>query len=248
MLSVEGRPLVEQVGSLAPVAYAYDSHGRVTRVGQASRSWRYAYDASGRLESVTDTLGRKTEFDYDAADRVIGQTLPDSSVIAFEYDANGNLSGLTPPGKPEHTFDYNGVDQVAVYAPPAVVAYPESWYDYNDDHQLIQVNRPDGLAVTLSYLSNGRLDELGIQRGQGRVHLPRRQRERGGIGRDHQLARLADAPLRLRRPADAVGEFERRAGRHGERHLRPRPAARHALGEPSNRRMRTRMSGGVGGE
>jgi len=56
--------------------------------GQARR---YAYDASGYLDSSTDPLERTIGYATDPLGRILKKTLPDGFVETFAYDANGNL-------------------------------------------------------------------------------------------------------------------------------------------------------------
>jgi len=165
-----GRPVLTQTAGLEPVAYAYDARGRLETLTQGTapdaRTVTFAYDADGYLASITDALGRSAGFDYDPAGRVIGQTFPDARQVLFDYDAKGNLTGLTPPGRPEHGFGYTPVDLTAEYIPPDVAAGTNSTqYSYNLDKQLTRVLRPDGEAVDLAYDTAGRLATLTVPEG-----------------------------------------------------------------------------------
>jgi len=152
---------------LAPIAFAYDARGRLIHLKQADRAWRYGYDGSGRLESVTDTLWHVTRFGYDAADRVTTQTMPDSQVVSYGYDLNGNLTSVTPPGRPAHGFDYTSVDLTQHYTPPDVgIGSTATSYTYSLDRQLTHVEHQGNLAVTLGYeTTEGRLQSVAIPRG-----------------------------------------------------------------------------------
>lgn len=169
-LSDEGRPTQLEPGTqVDPVRLGYDASGRLTHLAQGARAWRYGYDGRGRLETVTDTLGRVSSYKYDLADRESLLTLPGDRVVRFRYDANGNLEGLTPPGGEEHAFTYTDVDLNEVYTPPTVagIADPATRYSFNADRQLTDVLRPDGSQVRLRYNSTrGWLDSLSIARGR----------------------------------------------------------------------------------
>jgi YD repeat-containing protein len=97
-LSANGQVASAQVGSLLPIALAYDARGRVASVSQGSRSSVLAYDAFGRIASFADPLGRVASFQYDADGRMTLEKLPSGAAIAATYDANGNLTSITPPG------------------------------------------------------------------------------------------------------------------------------------------------------
>ncbi|HKH45927.1 MAG TPA: hypothetical protein VKM72_14795, partial [Thermoanaerobaculia bacterium] len=170
-LDAKGRPVALQVGNLAPVAFTYDTAGRLTRVEQGTgvdrRVLAFGYDAEGWLESLTDPLSRSLGFERDATGRVLRQSLPDHRVIDFNYDASGNVTGITPPGRPEHGFDYTPADLQETYRPPDIgIGGVDTAYTYDRDRKLTSVERPDGKTVTLGYDGAGRLSTLDFSRGR----------------------------------------------------------------------------------
>ncbi len=170
VLDALGRPTRTQTAGLEPVAYAYDARGRLETITQGSdgdaRTVTFGYDAAGYLASITDALGRNAGFAYDPAGRITRQTFPDGREVQFGYDAKGNLTSLVPPGRPAHAFTYTPVDLTAEYLPPDVGAGTNSTqYSYNRDKQLIQVQRPDGKTVSLGYDAAGRLSTLTVPEG-----------------------------------------------------------------------------------
>ncbi|WP_234014338.1 RHS repeat-associated core domain-containing protein, partial [Cronobacter dublinensis] len=78
----------------------YDRFGRLTTLINPNReSWRFEYDATGRLTGQRDYAGRLTEYRHDALGQVtevIRHPLPGSGeaplVTAFEYDVLGRLT------------------------------------------------------------------------------------------------------------------------------------------------------------
>jgi len=165
-----GRPTQTQIAGLEPVAYTYDTRGRLETLtqgtGPEARAVTFAYDTDGYLAGITDALDRTAGFAYDPAGRVTRQTFPDGRQVQFGYDAKGNLTALTPPGRPEHGFSYTPVDLTAEYTPPEVGAGTNSThYSYNLDKQLTRVLRPDGLSVDLDYDTVGRLKTLTVPEG-----------------------------------------------------------------------------------
>ncbi|OGT12641.1 MAG: hypothetical protein A3F73_08960, partial [Gallionellales bacterium RIFCSPLOWO2_12_FULL_59_22] len=152
----QSRPLALQTAGILPVNYAYDARGRLASVSQgdgaATQSVSYAYNSEGYVDSVTDAHDRTTRYSYDAAGRVKTVTLPDTRVIGFTYDADGNTTSVTPPGRPSHGFDYDAIDQTTGYTPPALGAGPvATHYDYNLDKQPTKVTRPDGQTIDYAY-------------------------------------------------------------------------------------------------
>jgi RHS repeat-associated protein len=171
-LDAKGRVVREQVDSLEPVAYSYDTRGRLSTVtqgtGTSARTSTFAYNPEGFLASVIDPLTRTVSFGYDANGRVTSQTLPDLRVIQTTYDAKGNVASITPPSRPAHLFDYTPIDLEASYTPPALGSDPvATTYTYNADRQLTLVTRPDGQTLSLGYdTTTGRLVTLTEPQGQ----------------------------------------------------------------------------------
>ena len=52
---------------ISTFSYAYDGNGNMTSKLEIAGQTDYAYDALGRLESVTEPGGRVTQYEFDAA-------------------------------------------------------------------------------------------------------------------------------------------------------------------------------------
>jgi RHS repeat-associated protein len=171
-IDAQGRVVREQVDSLEPVAFAYDTRGRLSTVtqgtGGAARTSTFTYNPQGFLATITDPLSRTVGFTYDLVGRVLTQTLPDGRVIQTTYDANGNVASITPPSRPAHGFAYTPVDLEDTYTPPDLgIGTVATTYAYNQDRQLTTITRPDGQSLTMSYEpTTGRLTTLTEPRGQ----------------------------------------------------------------------------------
>ncbi|OGQ07844.1 MAG: hypothetical protein A3G32_06135 [Deltaproteobacteria bacterium RIFCSPLOWO2_12_FULL_40_28] len=167
----QGRITNLDVAGLDAISFSYDASGRLDIIEEASdgsRTYNLDYDTNGFLDTITDPLSRQTTFDYDAAGRVVTQTLPDARQITYTYDANGNLETITPPGKPAHSFGYNELDYQEDYIPPPLgggAGGGALHYDYNLDHQLDLVTRPDGTTIDLEYDTGGRLATVATSAG-----------------------------------------------------------------------------------
>ncbi|WP_444843270.1 RHS repeat-associated core domain-containing protein [Cronobacter sakazakii] len=91
--------------------WRYDRFGRLTTLVNPNReSWRFEYDAAGRLTGQRDYAGRLTEYRHDALGQVtevIRHPLPGSAdaplVTAFEYDVLGRLTARETA---EHRTEY----------------------------------------------------------------------------------------------------------------------------------------------
>ena len=146
-----------QVGALLPVAFAYDSHGRLSTVTQSTHTSTLTYDANGFLAGTTDPMKLTTSFTRDADGRLLTTTLPDGRVISYTYDANGNVTSITPPGKSSHDFSYTAVDLTSAYTPPTVSGTGATTYAFNADRDITTITRPDGQVIAFGYDSAGRL-------------------------------------------------------------------------------------------
>ena len=71
----------------------------------------FAYDAQGRLVTITDQVGGETVFTYDdATGMLVSIAYPDGRVTSFEMDADGNLGGVSDAetGKVSFAYDEDG--------------------------------------------------------------------------------------------------------------------------------------------
>jgi RHS repeat-associated protein len=166
-IDAQGRPLEVQAAGLLPLASSYDSRGRLVQTAHGSRSWRYVYDARGRLSGTIDPLGRKSEMYYDVTGRLARQVRPDGKEVRFTYDSNGNLTSITPAGRPAHSFGYTSVSLRDEYTPPDVgIGSTSTRYAYNLDRQLTRVIRPDGKTIDFGYDAAGRSSVVTLPHGR----------------------------------------------------------------------------------
>ncbi len=168
-----GRPTAVQSTGLSPHSATYDARGRLATLtegtGATARTFTYAYDAQGQLQSVTDPANRVHRFEYDAAGRLTRETLPDGLVVVSAYDVSGNLVSLTPPSRPAHRFSYTPVDLTEQYAPPdAGAGTGATRYTYDVDQRLTSMIRPDGLTISPAYDTQGRLSTVTVPGGMVR--------------------------------------------------------------------------------
>jgi len=108
-----------------------------------------------------------TRFQYDAADRLIRQTLPGDRVVGFAYNATGDLTGLTTPRGHLHEYRHTAVHRVSGYSPPDVnPGIDSTGHEYDLDHRLRFIRRPDEQDVELEYDDAGRLERVVQPRGE----------------------------------------------------------------------------------
>jgi RHS repeat-associated protein len=166
-----GRIVQAQQANFLPVALNYDTHGRVSSVSQGSgastRTSTYIYDAASNVATLTDPLQRSTSLTHDADGQVLQATLPDGQSLGIVYDPSSDVTSVTPPGQPAHAFAYTSVGQLASDTPPDVGGgTTATGYNYNLDHQLTEVDRPDGLKLDYTYDAAGRFSTVAIPTGQ----------------------------------------------------------------------------------
>jgi RHS repeat-associated protein len=140
---------------------------------------RYAYDAVGNQEIVTDTLGRMTTFEYDALNRVVtttanydpgGPITSDTNVQMFvTYDPTGNRTATTDARGQMTTYEYDPLNRVITTTNAldgqTSVAYDglgnrlsttdanghTTTFTYDDLGRLTQTTNATGLTTTITY-------------------------------------------------------------------------------------------------
>ncbi|NLW46279.1 MAG: hypothetical protein GXY86_02915, partial [Firmicutes bacterium] len=83
--------------------FNFDGLGRLTEVIKHTDGERYSaqvstgyhYDTLGRIDRVTDPMGRVTIYGYDGLNRVTQVTYPDNSFVTLEYDDVTNTVTIT---------------------------------------------------------------------------------------------------------------------------------------------------------
>jgi RHS repeat-associated protein len=166
-----GRVTQQTTAGQQPVVYAYDARGRLETITQGARVTRLTYEdagsSNGYLESVINALGQTTLFSRDARGRAVIEQYPDGANSQFGWDANDNFLSLLPPERPEHVQTYSLMDELETSVPPIVPGMSDSSssYQYNLEGQVTSETRPDGSVVTMSYDSAGRPESISLPTG-----------------------------------------------------------------------------------
>jgi len=165
MIDAQGRITQVQISDLFPAQFTYDTRGRPASIVQGSevdaRTVIFDYNEAGYLKTMTDPLAQQTHYEYDDAARIKKEKRPDGNEIAYDYDGSGNVTSVIPPGHPPHVFRYTSMGLLEEYVPPSVGPGSNSTlFRYNQDRQLAQVVRPDGLTLNYAYDNAGRLGTL----------------------------------------------------------------------------------------
>ncbi|UHM91750.1 hypothetical protein [Rahnella victoriana] len=69
----------------------YDARGQRLRTLHGGLSQRFSYDAAGRVLSLINENGARTQFVYDVMDRLIRETGFDGRIQQYQYSAAGEL-------------------------------------------------------------------------------------------------------------------------------------------------------------
>jgi YD repeat-containing protein len=102
-------------GTQSPASYAYDAQGRVTSMTPgASSPLNYGYDASGSLT----TLPSGATASYDHASELTSSSLGGTS-ISYSYDADGDRTAAQQGSTTVAAGNWNGVDELTAYSDAA---------------------------------------------------------------------------------------------------------------------------------
>jgi RHS repeat-associated protein len=86
----------------------YDASGRLQAItNRAGLAQTLSYDAAGRLVTVADPAGRALGFAYDGANRISQLTTPDGAAYAYEYDSTSHLIAVSGPDGLARGYAYN---------------------------------------------------------------------------------------------------------------------------------------------
>jgi RHS repeat-associated protein len=176
-LDAQGKAVETKAGTLASTFFAYDAKGRLETItqgsGAGSRVTQIAYKTNGFVDWVENAKDERTTISYDNVGRVLSETLPDTESIGYSYDSVGNLKTLTPPDKTAHSFDYTTGDQLETYTPPTVADSGPTSHDYTADRELDVTTQPTSETVDLGYDSARRLSSAAFSRGSiGYTYVP----------------------------------------------------------------------------
>jgi len=97
----------------------FNAQGKLAQItDRNNNSVTLQYDLNNRLVSVTDAVGRITQFTYNAAGKVSLITDPIGRKASFSYDANNNLVTTTDMAGNVSTFTYNGTSYMTSLTTP----------------------------------------------------------------------------------------------------------------------------------
>jgi len=131
----------------------------------------YTYTPNGKVETVTDANGNKTQYTYDGHDRLDRWQFPHKTNIGsidtadyeqYGYDENGNRTSLRKRDDRTITFSYDALNRVRIKTVPISASGAPGYSVYNDyDLRGLQLYArfasDNGAGITNTYDGVGRL-------------------------------------------------------------------------------------------
>jgi RHS repeat-associated protein len=111
---------------------AYDANGRLTSLTDvAGNVTTLTRDPSGNLLTIADPGGRSLSFSYDGSGRITASTGPLGVIASYVYDGNGYLQAVTYGDGSGYTFAYDGSGRVLSVTDLSGRALETHTYDAN---------------------------------------------------------------------------------------------------------------------
>ena len=131
--------------------FRYDHQLRLTSVVHGGLTWRYEYDAAGRLAAETDYNDATTSYAYDPARQLTSRVNASAQQDTFRYDQLGNLTERVAHGVVT-TFGYDAAGRLASARNPDA----DLRFD-RDELGRVTAETCNGRTVTSEYDAAGRL-------------------------------------------------------------------------------------------
>lgn len=153
-------------------SFAYDAEGRLQTVTHADgAAVHYAYDAAGRISSVRDEnhATPNTRYTFDPAGRVsvVTQTLAGATggviTTRYAYDLHGNLLTVTDPNGNITRYVYDDFGAMLSQTSPVSGT---TRYVYDPAGELVSVTDANGATTTRTYDALGRVVSAASARGE----------------------------------------------------------------------------------
>ncbi|MED3662990.1 DNRLRE domain-containing protein [Ureibacillus terrenus] len=150
------------------VVYTYDTNGRLKTVDQYKNATEYSrteyqYNSDGRLATIIDPNGRKTDFTYnqeflqkvqEPSGEGAEKDLPTRPGTTYTYDTVNRITTVTEPEGNTTTY-YTNSNFVTIKMVDA--AGQEIQFVLDDNYNPLEIINPDGTKVVNTYDSKGNL-------------------------------------------------------------------------------------------
>jgi len=145
----------DPIGHVVKYAYESGSLASVTLPGQVSPRWKFKYDASHRLTTMTDGREGKTVNEYDASSRVKSQIDPGGHTLAFEYNGfHTKITNKATGAVTDEWFTSKNQPYSITHGYGTVSATTET-FSYDSAGQLVRETDGNGHMTTYGYDGEG---------------------------------------------------------------------------------------------
>ena len=158
-LTYNGEGLVEKAKDPMghEVKYAYEGKNliSVTMPGETEPRWKFKYDGSHRMTTMTNGLGGKTTNEYDSSSRVTSQTDPTEHTITFEYQSfETTITNKATGAVTLEKFTSNNEPYSITRGYGTAIATTET-FTYNEEGRMLSQTDGNGHETTYTYDSHG---------------------------------------------------------------------------------------------
>jgi RHS repeat-associated protein len=137
--------------------YAYDTLNRLTGIIYGDgKNVLYVYDPDSHRLSMTDSTGT-TSYAYDADGRLISVTAPGNNTVAYSYDAVGNRIEMKYPDKKSLSYGYDAANRLVNVTDWLLKV---TNYIYDPANNLLKTAYPNGASVSFSFDAADRLTNV----------------------------------------------------------------------------------------
>ena len=144
----------DQMGHTVEYGYEGGNLTTVTEQGASAPTWRFDYDSSHQMTTMTDGNGHTVSSEYDSEHRVIMQKDALGRTRKWSYSSPGSGGEETTITEPngsttQETFDAQGLPRRITRAGAS------TYYNYDIHENLISAFDPDGHGTTYTYDADG---------------------------------------------------------------------------------------------
>lgn len=143
----------------------YNAAGQLTKLVMPdgfALTLTYVAGHANQIDQIVDPQGRNLRFAYDAQGRLQSLTLPDGSVASYAYNASGELANVTRPGNDQRAYQYDEAAHTKASADHRLTGVLDghgtrlATYDYQADGRATATTLAGGTqGYTLQYNSDG---------------------------------------------------------------------------------------------
>jgi RHS repeat-associated protein len=156
--------------------YVFDSEGRHLRTLDAVTKvvlWKFTYDASHRLTTLTDSDGNQTTIGYDTNGGATSITGPYGAQTSLSVLTSGYLGTVTDPLSRKVSFTYTDGGLLETLTEPDNGQAGVHRFTYDTLGRLLKDESPGGFAQTLSRKTTATGTEVALTTPLGRTRIHR---------------------------------------------------------------------------